>query len=375
MSNNFDISKYMSNGIENIIKNIVKASFQNPKETAFVLKYAMASKEARKRREALARENENVPAFLISSITSSCNLFCKGCYARANKSCGESVKKKQLSSHKWGEIFREASELGICFILLAGGEPLMRRDVIEKAAGFKEIMFPIFTNGTMLKEEYLKLLDKNRNLVPILSIEGDRSQTDGRRGTGTYDIIMNVMNSLNKKGILYGASVTVTTENVDVVTSIEFFDELYKKGCKAIIFVEYVPVNQYTKILAPGDAERKILEENQQKLREQYEDVIFLSFPGDEKYSGGCLAAGRGFFHINVDGGAEPCPFSPYSDTNLTTATLKEALNSPFFNKLKNTGMLIGEHEGGCLLFEKEDEVKKILEDNALATNNLKLDL
>jgi MoaA/NifB/PqqE/SkfB family radical SAM enzyme len=361
MNMDFNISEYVSNGIENVVKGIVKASFKNPKETAFVLKYTLSSKEAKKRRGRFERDGENVPAFLISSITTSCNLFCKGCYARVNKSCGEGLQKEQLPTERWESIFKEAKELGVSFILLAGGEPLMRRDVIEKAAEVKEIMFPIFTNGTMLEEDYMRLLDKNRNLVPILSIEGDKSQTDGRRGEGTYDVLMNVMDKLKEKGILYGASVTVTTENIRTVTSKTFFHKLYNKGCRALIFVEYVPVTEDTKLLAPMDDEREILESEQQKLRKQYEDVIFLSFPGDEKYSGGCLAAGRGFFHINVDGSAEPCPFSPYSDTNLNGCTLREALKSPLFRKLKETGMLLGEHDGGCLLFQKEDQVKELI--------------
>ena len=287
MSDNFNISEYMSDGIDNIVKGVVKASFKNPKETAFVLKYALSSKESKRRRDIFLSEVENAPSFLISSITSNCNLFCKGCYARANNSCGEGFQKKHLSTQRWESIFNEAKELGISFILLAGGEPLMRRDVIEKAAKVKEIMFPIFTNGTMFDDDYMKLLDKNRNLVPILSIEGDKYQTDTRRGNGTYDILMNVMNKLNSKGILYGVSVTVTTENILTVTSKIFYDNLYAKGCKALIFVEYVPVTKATKYLAPTDNERKILETEQNKLRNQYKDVIFLSFPGDEKYSGG----------------------------------------------------------------------------------------
>lgn len=361
MDNEFNLFEYMNNGIENIIKNVVKASIKNPREIAFVLKYAISSNEAKKKRKKFQRKGENIPTFLISSITSNCNLFCKGCYARANKSCGEGLQDKQLSNEKWENIFKEAKELGIPFILLIGGEPLMRREVIEKAAQVKEIAFPIFTNGTMIQEEYIELLDKNRNLVPMLSIEGDKGQTDGRRGEGTYDMLMNVMDKLNKKGILYGASITVTTENVRTVSSKAFFDNLYNKGCRALIFVEYVPVTEETKKLAPTDIERKILECEQKKLREQYQNAIFLSFPGDEKYSGGCLAAGRGFFHINVDGSAEPCPFSPHSDTNLKNCTLRKALKSPLFRELNETGMLIGEHDGGCLLFQKENEVKNML--------------
>lgn len=363
MNNEFNLSDYMSDGIQNIIKGIVKASLKNPRETAFIIKYGLSIKEANKRRERLESEGENVPPFLISSITSNCNLFCKGCYARANKSCGEGLEKKQMSAERWEDIFKEARELGISFILLAGGEPLMRKDVLERAAQIKEIMFPVFTNGTMFKEEYLELFDKNRNLVPMLSIEGDMEQTDLRRGKGAYAVLMNVMDNLKQKGILYGASVTVTTENVNAVTDKKFIEKLYQKGCRAVIFIEYVPVTEATKHLAPRDHEREILEGEQEKLRGQYEDAIFISFPGDEKYSGGCLAAGRGFFHINVDGSAEPCPFSPFSDTNLKDCTLREALKSPLFKKLKDMEMLLGEHDGGCLLFQKEDEVKALLKD------------
>lgn len=361
MNSDFNLSEYMNKGIENVVRGILKASFKNPKETAFVLKYVLSSKEAKKKRERFERKGESVPAFLISSITSSCNLFCKGCYARKFNSCGEEVQKQQLSTERWESIFMEAKEMGVSFVLLAGGEPLMRKDVIEKAAKVKEIIFPIFTNGIMLQEEYIKLFHENRNLVPILSIEGDVEQTDGRRGEGTYEVLMNVMDKLKEKGILYGVSATVTTENFMTVSSKTFFDKLYNKGCRALIFVEYVPVIKETWKLAPTDNERKKLECEQQKLRKQYEDAIFLSFPGDEKYSGGCLAAGRGFFHINVDGSAEPCPFSPYSDTNLKDCTLREALKSPLFTKLNETGMLIGEHAGGCLLFEKEKEVKELI--------------
>ena len=63
--------------------------------------------------------------------------------------------------------------------------------------------------------------------------------------------------------------------------------------------------------------------------RSEYADIIFLSFPGDEKALGGCLASGRGFFHIGPDGSAEPCPFSPFSDSNVAEMGVREALKSP----------------------------------------------
>lgn len=356
-----DLAEYLSNGIENIVVGILKAGLRNPKQTAFVLKFMKANGDAKKKREHFQDSGEILPAFLISSITSRCNLFCKGCYARENKSCGEAVGKQQLTAQRWGELFKEARELGISFILLAGGEPLMRRDVIEKAAKVKEIIFPIFTNGTLLNDEYITLFDRNRNLIPILSIEGEKKYTDNRRGNGVFDALMDAMDALKGRNILFGASITITKENFKNATSEKFIDKLYRSGCRAVIFVEYVPRSEESHKLVPAEAERRQLEVAQTKFRNHYEDVIFLSFPGDEKYSGGCLAAGRGFFHINVDGSAEPCPFSPYSDINLKDVNLSNALHSPLFQKLNASGMLIGEHDGGCILVQREAEIKEWL--------------
>ena len=96
------------------------------------------------------------------------------------------------------------------FILLAGGEPLLRKDVIKTATDYKNILFPVFTNGTMIDDEYLDLFDKFRNIVPVISIEGDESNTDTRRGKGIYQTVMKAMEDFQRKGILYGASITIT---------------------------------------------------------------------------------------------------------------------------------------------------------------------
>ena len=73
------------------------------------------------------------------------------------------------------------------------------------------------------------------------------------------------------------------------------------------------------------------------------------------------MAAGRGFFHINSHGGAEPCPFSPYSDVNIRSSSLREAMNSPLFLALRSGDILVDDHEGGCVLYEKRDQVEAIL--------------
>lgn len=357
----FNLQEYMSNGVANVIKSALKATLKNPKEALFMADFALATQKATKKRKVAEENGEHIPAFLISSITSSCNLHCAGCYSRQNQACSDEAPVDQLSGEDWNKIFDEADELGISFILLAGGEPLLRWDVISEAAKHKNILFPIFTNGFFVADKYIELFDKHRNLVPIISIEGDKNSTDSRRGDGVYDKVMDSMKTIKEKDLIFGVSVTVTTENMEEVYSREFIDNLLELGCKAIIYVEFVPVTEEAKHLAPDDAARAIMKEKLDTLRQDVEEMVFISFPGDEKSSGGCVAAGRGFFHINSHGGAEPCPFSPYSDINVKDTSLREALKSKLFRTLNEQGVLNEDHAGGCILFEKRKQVEEIL--------------
>ena len=358
METKMNIQEYMTAGVENIIRNALKVTLTNPAQSIFMTRFAAASKAASKKRQISEKEGEHIPAFLIASITSSCNLHCAGCYARALHSCEDTEPIKQLSAEEWDHIFEQAENLGISFILLAGGEPMIRRDVIEKAGNRPKILFPIFTNGTLIDDTYMKMLKKCRNLLPIFSIEGKEKQTDTRRGEGVYEKVFSAMEVMQKEKLLFGSSVTVTKENLEEVTSDDFIRKLEQRDCKALFFVEFVPMSPESQELAPGDEERTYMNKRLSEIREAYPNMIFLSFPGDEKSSGGCIAAGRGFFHINSHGGAEPCPFSPYSDVNVRDTSLQEALHSGLFMKLQNSGTLMEDHAGGCVLFENRDKVE-----------------
>ena len=357
----FDLGKYLRVGVEKIVKGAIKATLTDPRESAFMAKFALSSREASRKRAKAQADGEDIPPFLIASITSSCNLHCAGCYSRQNHACTDAEPMNQLTAQDWENIFFEARELGISFILLAGGEPLLRWDVIEAAGNYPEILFPVFTNGTLLHDEYIKLFDKKRNLLPVLSVEGRLEKTDERRGTGVYMRVTDAMERIQKNHLIFGASVTATTANLREITGKEFLGELQDRGCKAVIYVEYVPVTEESKDLAPGDAEREYLRDRLFEIREEYPDMVFISFPGDEKSSGGCLAAGRGFFHINSHGGAEPCPFSPYSDINVKNTSLRQALHSPLFTALREQNVLMEEHSGGCVLFERKESVEALL--------------
>jgi MoaA/NifB/PqqE/SkfB family radical SAM enzyme len=350
-----NLEKYLNNGIKSLVKDALKHTAKNPKETAFLLQYAISSKKSEKLRHKAEKNGEHIPSFLIASITSKCNLNCSGCYNRAR---GESSNITEMNREEWGRIFKEAAEIGISVILLAGGEPLMRIDVLEEAALYPSLLFPVFTNGTMLDTALVKLFEEHRNLVPIISIEGDEAFTDSRRGQGIYEGAVCAMEKLKEQDLLFGISITVTSKNIKSVTGEETISMLESMGGKIMVFVEYVPFANQNLVL--GDNERLFLEKRIAELKKKRK-MILISFPGDEKISGGCLAAGRGFFHISANGNAEPCPFSPYSDTNIKSVPLRDALQSPLFTKLRNDKTLLADHKGGCVLFDQVDHVKSLI--------------
>ena len=145
---------------------------------------------------------------------------------------------------------------------------MLRRDIIEAAGKMQNIIFPVFTNGTYMDAAYFQLFDKCRNLVPVMSIEGGKEETDARRGEGVYDKLIANMDGLHEKGLLFGVSITVTTQNVEEVVSSVFLDTLAARGCKLVVFVEFVPVTEESRELAPGEEERTVLKNGIARMRE-----------------------------------------------------------------------------------------------------------
>lgn len=360
-----DLAAYMSNGIAGIMARAYKNVLSNPREAKFAYRMQrIFQKSEHKRKKIKEKEDIDVPPFLICSIATICNLHCKGCYARANGIANENSKysKPLLTPEQWQAIFTEAAEMGVCFSLLAGGEPLMRRDILEAVAEVKEMIFPVFTNGTLFGATYIDFFRNHLNLVPIISIEGTALSTDDRRGQGVFERATAAMQKLKAEDLFFGTSITVTTENYHYVTSTDFLNQLRAYGCKLVFFVEYVPSEPGTEHLAFTEAHVAEMEQLLEQQRTAYPDIIFLSFPGDEKESGGCLASGRGFFHIGPDGSAEPCPFAPYSDSNVMEMGLRKALQSPLFRKLRDANALNWEHTGGCTLWEHREEVEQMMQ-------------
>lgn len=56
----------------------------------------------------------------------------------------------------------------------------------------------------------------------------------------------------------------------------------------------------------------------------------------------------------------EPCPFAPFSDSDLRYGSLRDALESRFLREIRENHHLLKEGEGGCALWSNRDWVKRL---------------
>ncbi len=287
-----------------------------------------------------------VPPVIIVSITSRCNLACAGCYMHGR---GEKPK-EEMSPETLASVVDQAAKLGVSVIVIAGGEPFVRHEEIFRLAkAHPRVLFPVFSNGLLIDELVADAIAKCRNIVPVISFEGFRGDTDARRGAGVFDRLQSVCARLKDRSIFFGCSVTTTRKNFGQVTSEAFIRQMTGAGARAFTFVEYVPMEAGTEGLILTFEQKKTLQAVLEAYNRKF-PALFIGFPGDEDSYGGCLAAGRGFVHVSPSGDLEPCPAAPFSDANLCMVSLKEALQSRLLASLREVPGVLTESGGGCAL-------------------------
>ncbi|MFA5346942.1 MAG: radical SAM protein [Methanoregula sp.] len=314
-------------------------------------------KKAADTRQEYERQGLFVPPVMIISITSRCNLSCAGCYMKHQRVHNA----QEMSPELLRSVIVEANGLGVSVVVIAGGEPLLRKgEIFSLARSFPQILFPLFTNGLLIDNDTAQKIAIHRNIVPLISFEGFRPDTDSRRGSGVYDRLLSSCSVLKTNGIFFGCSVTVTRVNIDRVTDEGFIRGMMEAGVRVFTFVEYVPIEQGTEDLVLTRDLQKALHACISALEKKF-PALFIGFPGDEEQFGGCLAAGRGFIHISSSGNVEPCPAAPFSDANLSIVSLKEALQSSFLDKIRQHHDLLTETNGGCALWTNREWVQSLV--------------
>jgi MoaA/NifB/PqqE/SkfB family radical SAM enzyme len=267
----------------------------------------------------------NVPFFILVDPTSACNLACEGCWA------GKYSQKNSLSPERLDRLFNEAKELGIYWIVFSGGEPLVYPYLFELLGKHSDMAFMAYTNGTMINEKVADRIVEVGNFSPAISLEGWKDRTDARRGAGTFDRVMRAMDLLRERGAVFGVSITITRHNVMEVTSDEFIDFLVDKGVSYGWTFHYVPIgrNPDVSLMLTPD-QRAYLAERIPYIR-THKPIQIGDFWNDGEVTGGCIAGGRRYFHINAAGDVEPCAFVHFAVDNINDKSLVEVLRSPLF--------------------------------------------
>ena len=145
---NLNINKIVNDALRIFFKDAVKIAITSPSQSVFFLRTWRWQNKAAKMRQKLELEGLHVPPILVISVTSKCNLHCEGCYHQALRAKPDS----EMSDERIERLVDEAKELGISFIVLAGGEPLMRPNILDISKKTPEIMFLMFTNGLLLND-------------------------------------------------------------------------------------------------------------------------------------------------------------------------------------------------------------------------------
>ncbi|MEO0249703.1 MAG: radical SAM protein [candidate division WOR-3 bacterium] len=294
------------------------------------------------------------PFVMILSPTLNCNLRCAGCYT-----LGYGMR-HELPYELVDKVLKECEELGIFVITVLGGEPLVYPHLFRMIEEHPNLMFQVYTNGTLVTRDVAKRF-RELNTIVVISIEGYENETDQWRGKGVYKKILKAFEHLTEERVLVGSSSTVTRKNAAVVSSDEFLDRMIQLGSLIQMYFLYMPVNgqsDFSLLVTPE--QRDHLRKKVKEFR-QTKPIFLVDFWNDGPHVGGCIAAGRKYFHVNARGDIEPCVYTHIAVDNVRNTTLREALMSPLFRAIRERQPHNENHLRPCMILDNPERMREII--------------
>lgn len=315
--------------------------------------------------EVSAKENCNVPWAILLDPTSACNMHCTGCWA------AEYGNRLNLTFEELDSIVTQGKELGTYMYIFTGGEPLVRKqDILALCEKHSDCEFLSFTNGTLINEDFCREMLRVKNFVPAISLEGFEEANDSRRGEGCYAKVQQAMALLKAHKLPFGISACYTSRNYADISSEAFFDSLIDAGALFVWFFHYMPVGAgAAPQLLPTPDQRTEVYRRIRAFRKT-KPIFSMDFQNDAQYVGGCIAGGRRYLHINARGDVEPCVFIHYSNVNIRSCTLLEALKSPLFMAYHNGQPFNDNMLRPCPMLENPEKLRAMVhETGAVSTD------
>ena len=304
----------------------------------------------RRRRRQQRRIDGSIPSVLAVSPTMRCNYDCQACYSRGRPEDDE------LSTEELDALFSEAEELGVHSIVLTGGEPLLRDDILDLTTRHHRLLFFLITNGSLITPQIASLIARSGNIIALVSLEGFAGHTDERRQPGAHRTAMRAFSYLRETRAVFGFTATNTAANIDELGSDEFINQMVDAGCAVDFFTEYVPWGANPRPEWVLDEPARAALRNRVLEFRRRKPIVLSQFPDDEYgKENRCSGAGRSSLHINAQGDVEPCPFMSVARENIRHGGLIAACQSPFLRAIREHPELLGRQRYACSLFEHRD--------------------
>ncbi|NIM17641.1 MAG: radical SAM protein [Candidatus Aminicenantes bacterium] len=125
------------------------------------------------------------------ALTHRCNVRCIHCYIR-EEAATRGNPGKELGTDQWKTIIDKITEAGCLYLLITGGEPLLRKDFDEiyRHARTNGLLVTVFTNGTLISENIIELFNEFPPRAVEISLYGATAET--------YETITGVKGSFEK---------------------------------------------------------------------------------------------------------------------------------------------------------------------------------
>lgn len=318
-----------------------------------------------------------VRPYVVSwNLTYRCNLACEHCYLDAGPAKVRLPTFSDRSELSTEQCYRVIDEIAAfapeCVTILTGGEPLLRRDIVEiiRYAASKELWVVVGTNGVKITENLARILKAEGVRGLALSLDAlDPERHDAfRKVRGAWENTVEGAKILARVGLPFIVQTTVGAHNREELSEIAAFahDEL---GAKVWNVYFLVPSGRgaFVSDIAPAEYDQVLgqLAEIQRawaskmlvnaKCAPHFVRTLLASdspapFPKSfEGGAGGC-PAGTHYLGIRPNGDVTPCPYLPLFAGNLQGTGLREIWDaSDLFNQIRRRNEL-GGRCGSCEL-------------------------
>lgn len=152
------------------------------------------------------------PRVAVWELTLRCNLNCRHCGSRAGK-----PREDELTLPEAIKLANELADMGLKFLTLGGGEPLMRKDwaLIAQTLVERKVTVGMVTNGTLWTEAITKTA-KTVGLESVaFSVDGLEANDDYiRRSEGHFRKALEAFDICAKVGLKCSVVTTITRRNL-----------------------------------------------------------------------------------------------------------------------------------------------------------------